>query len=93
MTLKNVALVFGPTLMRSADGDMLMNMAATYSVVDLLCSHVSGCGLKGYSVGVAGKGVGVCDRKGYGVGVAWKYGCGQRVCDCGCGFICICLCL
>ena len=45
MTLKNVALVFGPTLMRSADDHMLLNMSATYSVVDLLCSHVSGCGM------------------------------------------------
>lgn len=43
MTLRNVALVFGPTLMRSsADGEeMLANMNAGYTIVELLCQHVS----------------------------------------------------
>lgn len=42
MEVKNVALVFGPTLFASADGDeLLRNMSATYAIVELLCKHVS----------------------------------------------------
>lgn len=43
MTIKNVALVFAPTLMRStADGEeLLANMTAGYTTVELLCKHVS----------------------------------------------------
>lgn len=43
MTLRNVALVFAPTLMRSsADGEeLLANMTAGYTTVELLCQHVS----------------------------------------------------
>ena len=43
MTLRNVALVFGPTIMRGLAGgdEMLNNMTAGYTIVELLCKHVS----------------------------------------------------
>lgn len=41
MTLRNVALVFAPTLMRSSGEELLANMTAGYTTVELLCKHVS----------------------------------------------------
>lgn len=44
MTMRNVSLVFGPTLVRhpdNAEGDELSNMSAGYVIVEMLCKHVS----------------------------------------------------
>ena len=43
MTFRNVALVFGPTLMRSSalGHDMLASMNEGYTIVEALCKHVS----------------------------------------------------
>lgn len=43
MSFRNVALVFGPTLMRSTamGHDMLASMNEGYTIVEALCRHVS----------------------------------------------------
>lgn len=42
MTYRNVSIVFGPTLMfkPGASEEMLSNMNAGYTIVQLLCQHV-----------------------------------------------------
>ncbi len=41
MSFRNVALVFGPTLVRGAAQDMLTSMNESYIIVEALCRHVS----------------------------------------------------
>ncbi len=43
MSFRNVALVFGPTLVRGAAQDMLTSMNESYTIVEALCRHVSVC--------------------------------------------------
>jgi hypothetical protein len=44
MVLRNVAMVFGPTLMLPAGSEeYLTAMSHTFAIVELLCKHVSYC--------------------------------------------------
>ncbi len=40
MSFHNVAIVFGPTLMRGTAQDMLTTINESYTIVETLCTHV-----------------------------------------------------